>query len=378
MFRHILIARLRCGLRDRAAFFWSSVFPILLATLFWLALGNIQGQTAFKSIPLAVVSDAGYQSSAPLREALASASEGEQPLFDLRLVPAMEAERLLAEGQVSGVLSAQGTELELSFRSNGLNQSIIKEFADTYLQISEAYRGILAENPLSALRLAAAPGGGPSPVQDAPGQSGMDLMANYFFSLMAMACMYGGFQGMKAVMDTQANQSAVAIRNALAPVRRLTMFSASFLAAALLQFVSVLALYLYIRLGIGVSFGGRGGLILLTCALGTLMGVGLGALVCALLKKKEGLMVSVLLTVSMGGSFLAGMMVANIKYLVQTKLPLLGYLNPVNLIADAFYALYLYPSLERFRLNAALMAAFILVCLASAALLMRRPKYASL
>lgn len=377
MFGHIFISRLRCGLKDRASFFWSSIFPIVLATLFWLALGNIAKETSFSSIPLAVVNNEAYQSNIPLRSALRSASSGEDALFDLHLVSQEEGQQQLLDGQVSGMLAVQGEKPLLTFRSRGLNQSIIKEFADTYLQIYEANRAMMAKNPLGALKLMQRDYE-PARIQDAPGQRSMDLMASYFFSLIAMACMYGGFQGIKAVSATQANQSSVAIRNALAPVGRLTMFAASFLAAALLQFVSVLLLYLYISLGIGVEFGPRGGLILLTCALGTIMGVGMGALVCGLFKKKEGLMVSILLAVSMGGSFLSGMMVSGIKYLVQARLPLAAYLNPVNLIADAFYALYLFPALDRFWLNIALICAFILVFLTAVTLLMRRPKYASL
>lgn len=377
MFRHIFLTRLRCSVKDRTGFFWASVFPILLATLFWLALGNIAQGTSFASIPLAVVDSEDYRSSLPLRSALQAASTGDTPLFALRTVSGEEAKRLLRDGRTEGILDARGEDLYLSFRSSGLPESIIKEFADTYLQIYAAQKSMIAQDPLSALRLMRA-GYEAVSVKDASGQGSMDPLSGYFFSLIAMACMYGGFQGMTAVMVTQANQSAVAVRGALAPVGRFTLFSASFLAAALLQLVSVLLLYLYISLGIGVQFGSRGWLILLTCALGTLMGVGLGALLSALFKKKEGLMVSLLLAVSMGGSFLAGMMVPQVKYLVQSRFPPAAWLNPVNLITDALYALYLYPTLERFWMNIGMICAMTLIFLTAVTLLMRRPKYASL
>lgn len=377
MFGHIFAARLRCSLRDRVNFFWASAFPLVLATLFWLALGNISNEAAFSSIPLAVVEDAAYQSNAPLRSALGAASEGDGALFTLMPADAAQAQALLLDGEVKGVLRARGQDLSLSFLSAGIRQSIIKEFADTYLQMTAAYQDIAAVKPLGALKLISRDYS-PAPVHDAPSSARMDSLANYYFALIAMACMYGGFQGILSVTATMANQSAVAVRNSLAPLRRVTVFSASFLAAALVQFLSVLALYLYISLVIGVDFGPRGGLILLTCALGTVMGVGMGALVAALFKKKEGLMVAVLLGVSMTGSFLAGMMVSDIKYIVHTRAPILAYINPVNLIADAFYALYLYPTLDRFLLNLSLIGAFILVFLGAVSLLMRRPKYASL
>ena len=50
----------------------------------------------------------------------------------------------------------------------------------------------------------------------------------------------------------------------------------------------------------------------------------------------------------------------------------------MNLIADAFHSLYLFPTLSRFYMNLGLMAAFTLVFLAGAVLAMRRQKYASL
>ena len=117
----------------------------------------------------------------------------------------------------------------------------------------------------------------PVPIKDAASTGQMDQITTYFFALIAMACMYGGFQGLTAVAVTQANQSTLAVRNSMAPAPRLTQFAASLCAAALVQFLSILLLLLYLRFAFGVNFGDRGALILLTCLTGSLMGVGLGA-----------------------------------------------------------------------------------------------------
>ena len=45
MFKHIFENRLRCILRNRVDLFWSSLFPLLLATLFYVALGNLNTAT---------------------------------------------------------------------------------------------------------------------------------------------------------------------------------------------------------------------------------------------------------------------------------------------------------------------------------------------
>lgn len=377
MFSHIFANRLRCILRNRADLFWSSLFPLLLATLFYVALGNLDTTTAFSSIPLAVVDDAAYHAMPGLGRALEDASQGDTPLFSPVFVSGEEARQMLEDDETTGMLQAAGEGLALTFRSNGIHESIVKEFADTYLQTAGAAEDIIRQNPLAFLKLSAlsVP---PAPIEDASSMGQMDQITTYFFALIAMACMYGGFQGLTAVTVTQANQSSLAVRNSMAPAPRLTQFTASLCAAALVQFLSILMLLFYLRFAFGVNFGNRTAFILLTCLTGSLMGVGLGALVSALIKGKEGIKIAILLTVSMLGSFLAGMMVGGIKYALSKSAPILSYINPVNLIADAFHSLYLFPTLSRFYLNLGLMAAFTLVFLAGAVLLMRRQKYASL
>ena len=377
MFKHIFTNRLRCILRNRVDLFWSSLFPLLLATLFYVALGNLNATTAFSSIPLAVVDNAAYRTMPGLSQAVSDSSRGGTPLFSPVFVSEEEARNNLLDDETTGMLQVKNEGLTLTFRSNGIRESIVKEFADTYLQTAGAAEEIILKNPLAALSLPAlsVP---PVPIKDAASMGQMDQISTYFFALIAMACMYGGFQGMTAVAVTQANQSTLAVRNAMAPVPRLSQFTASLCAAALVQFLSILLLLLYLRFAFGVDFGDRAVLILLTCLTGSLMGVGLGAMISALIKGKEGLKIAILLTVSMLGSFLSGMMVGGIKYALSKSAPILAYLNPVNLIADAFHSLYLFPTLSRFYVNLGLMAAFTLVFLAGAVLLMRRQKYASL
>lgn len=80
----------------------------------------------------------------------------------------------------------------------------------------------------------------------------------------------------------------------------------------------------------------------------------------------------------MTGSFLAGMMYQNMKYIVSQNVPLLSYLNPVNLLTDAFYSLYYYDSLDRYFLNIAILSIFAIIFCAGTYLIVRRRKYASL
>ena len=51
-----------------------------------------------------------------------------------------------------------------------------------------------------------------------------DNILNYFYTLIAMACFYGGFLGMREITDIQADISALAARVNAAPVHKLKPF----------------------------------------------------------------------------------------------------------------------------------------------------------
>lgn len=163
-----------------------------------------------------------------------------------------------------------------------------------------------------------------------------------------MACLYGGFLGVKEVVAIQADLSDVGARINLAPTNKLTVFISSMLAATTIQLAELLILLAFIIGVLGISFGDQLGYIALTCVVGSLTGVTFGACIGVLVKKGEGLKMGILIGSTMTMCFLAGMMYADMKYIVTTKIPILSYLNPANLITDSFYALYYYNTHTQF------------------------------
>ena len=130
--------------------------------------------------------------------------------------------------------------------------------------------------------------------------------------------------------------------------------------------------------GLGISFGNQIGYIALTCVVGSLTGVTFGTCIGSIVKKGEGLKIGILIGSTMIMSFLAGMMSADIKYIVMTKAPILGYLNPANLITDSFYALYYYNTHTQFFTDILLLCGFTLLFSSVTYFVLRRQKYASL
>lgn len=378
MFSHIFKYRMKCLLRDKETVFWTLAFPIVLALFFNLALSGINDQETFRAIDVAVVNDEEYQKDEIFQSVLQEVSTGESPLFNLHVVIKEQAEKMLEDNEVAGYLMA-GSPVTLSIKQSGLNQSIIRSFTDYYVQNMATVASIVQkdlgaldslvndiENQVTYIKEVSATSAEPNNI------------LSYFYSLIAMACFYGGLQGSRDVSDIQANNTDTAARLNLAPVHKMKTFLTYMSASLLIHYVKMLILLLFLRFVIRVDFGNKLGFVMLTTFVGSIVGLSFGSFVSALLKKSEGAKVAVLIGVSMFLSFLSGMMYQGMKYIIQEKAPLLSYLNPLNLLTDAYYSLYYYDTYSRYVENMLYLAVFIPVFCIGTYLIVRRRKYANL
>lgn len=378
MFAHIFLNRLKCLLRDKETIFWTFAFPLALALFFYLALSNIGKGDAFQGIDIAVVNDSRYQEDQYFRTALEEASKGDDRLFNLTLVTGDEAKRLLDDNSIKGYI-IDGTPMELVVKESGIHQSIIKSFLDNYSQTFGAVETVLKSNPQKYQEVIESLKDRKNYIKEVSGAGGKpDIVVNFFYTLIAMACMYGSFFGMRETTDIQADISPLAARINIAPVHKLKAFLSSMCAALLIHFIEMLSLLAFVRYVLNIDFGPRAGLVLLTTIIGSIAGVFFGAFVSAVVKKSEGIKIAVLIGVSMLGSFLAGMMSTDIKYTISRNAPIISWINPVNLLTDAFYSLYYLDNLYRYALNIGVLSGFTVLFSALIYLIVRRRKYASL
>jgi ABC-2 type transport system permease protein len=378
MFVHIFLNRLKCLLRDKETIFWTFAFPLALALFFYLALSNIGKGDAFQGIDIAVVNDSRYQEDQYFRTALEEASKGDDRLFNLTLATGDEAKRLLDDNSIKGYI-IDGTPMELVVKESGIHQSIIKSFLDNYSQTFGAVETVLKSNPQKYQEVIESLKDRKNYIKEVSGAGGKpDIVVNFFYTLIAMACMYGSFFGMRETTDIQADISPLAARINIAPVHKLKAFLSSMCAALLIHFIEMLSLLAFVRYVLNIDFGPRAGLVLLTTIIGSIAGVFFGAFVSAVVKKSEGIKIAVLIGVSMLGSFLAGMMSTDIKYTISRNAPIISWINPVNLLTDAFYSLYYLDNLYRYALNIGVLSGFTVLFSALIYLIVRRRKYASL
>lgn len=380
MFKHIFITRFKCLIRDKQLIFWTLIFPIVLATLFKIAFTNLSSNETFKAIDIAVVNNQNYENNQGFKTVIEQVSkDGSDKLFNVTFTEEKNAEELLKNSKIAGYIYLN-PEINLVVKSSGLNETVIKTFLDNYKESESIIETIVKANPkaMSTDLIKDASTYREYTKEISPSRGVPNTILNYFYTLIAMACLYGGFFGLKEITDIQGDLSRRAARINMAPVHKMKVFLSGLSAAFLIQFTEILILLGYLYFALKVDFGNQLPYILLLSFVGCATGVSLGTMVSALVKKNEGIKVAILITTSMIGSFLAGMQYANMKYIVEKNVPILAYINPATLITDGFYTLYYYNTHERYFINISILTVLSIVFCLITYFIIRRQKYGSL
>ena len=305
MFAHNYIYRMKCILRDRQTIFWTLLFPIILAILFNLSLRNISSAETFSKIKIGIVNNEEFNSNTAFKEAISSASNsaknpGKSNLFEVKYTSKEELEKLLQDNKIEGYIYFDNG-LKLFVKKSGLNQTIIKSFLDDYKQTSSTIHTIISRDPyVNHKSMAGSISGRYDFLREvSAGNESPDTTVNYFYALIAMACLYGGFMGLNEVIAIQGDLSPQGARINVAPTHKLKVFAVSILAAATVSLFNIFTLLAFLIFILKINFGTQIGYILLTCVVGTLTGVTFGTCVGSVVKGGEGVKVGLLIGLSM-------------------------------------------------------------------------------
>jgi len=382
MFLHVFGYNLKTILRTRESVFWSLVFSILLATLFYFAFGNLSSAERFQLIDIALVEGENIKEESQFLTVLSSVSDAdgntsEDDLFRVRTTTGDEADELLKNGKIAGYIFYENG-IKLAVSGSGLSQTIIKSFLDQYRQNSSTISSIIKENPTALFKTVTAVMNRQDYLTASPASSsGADVTVNFFYALLAMACLMGSTSSVFEITKLQANLSSLAARVNVTPVKKFKMFLYNISAITLFQVAVILIVLAYLMFVLGINFGNRIGYVILTCIVGSITGVFFGTLT-GVFGKSMGVKMAVTIGGTLFSSFLAGLMATEMKYFVQQNAPVVSYLSPANLIADAFYSLYYYESLSRFFINIGVLSLISVLFCTITCLVLRRRSYASL
>ena len=262
---------------------------------------------------------------------------------------------------------------------NGLAQSVLQRILESYFDGKKTIENVMKNSPEklgTALERMAAHQN--MVRQVSLGGSTTDGNASYFYALVATACLYGCFIGQGSARWLQANLSPLAARQCASSMNRTAMILTELLSSFLLHFLNVAVLLAYLRWGLGLDFQGRLPEMLLVILTGCVMGVSLGILVLSIGKWQEKIKIGIMLGITMTAGFLAGLMFAQMKYIVDQYAPVINRFNPAALIADAFYCINVYDDPSRYARDLLTLSVMSAAMLAVSVLVVRRVRYDSI
>ena len=386
MFGHNFKYTFKVLMRNRMLLFWTFVFPLVLGTMFKLAFSNIENSEKLNVIPIAIVDNEDFQGNEAFRrtfETLSDESSDEQ-MFDTVYVSKDEADTLLSD--VDGVLYMNGAEPEIWIHENGINQTVLQYVVDEIVHTSaimekrvqnEIEQGTMPDIEALYKDVMEQVAGRESNLVDASRKNLSYTMIEYY-TLIAMACLYGGILGMTALSRNLPNMGNLGKRTAIVPISKAkTMFS-SLLAAYCTQLIGLAILFVYTIFVMKVDYGENLPYVILLALAGSLAGLTLAIMVTTVVKTGENGKLGILIGITMACCFLSGMMGITMKYIIEKHVPFLDKINPAAMITDGYYALYYYGVDKRFWMDVASLGIFSAFMLLVSAQGLRRQKYDSI
>ena len=374
---HLFKYRIKALIGNKKLLFWLLLFPLSLATLFKLTLGDgTDVSDQFSTIPVAIVLNE-EEGSDTFLSIIEDVQNGEKPLFSIQIATGEDAKSLLDQETIKGIIT-YGSSIELTVGASGLEESIIKSFVEQYKRSQAILTDIAIHHP-EKLETAMEMLTDSNSYLNSVSLGGESISCNYqyYYALIAMTCIYGTFLGNKNSSDILANLSPLAARRCITPTHKMKLILSDLAAALVIHFAEIVLVVGYIRFVLGVNIAVKAPLFFLACFFGSLIGICIGQFIGSISKGSEALKTSISVGISMLLSFLSGLMVAEIKDAIQQKAPILNSINPNALITDMFYSLTVYDDYSRYIKSLISLIILAAILLIGNFLVIRRERYAS-
>lgn len=387
MFWHLFKYKIKQLIRSTDTTFWIIAFPLILGTCFNAAFGNVtSSEESFHTIDVAIVLEQNNNNDMikSTFDAMTKSDGDDEALLSITYTDNKKAEDLLKDKKITGIIKFENTTPALTIREEGINESILKEVLDKYIQTSNVITSIaisnngnISESELNNILLGLTTDTNHIKTKKLT-DGNTDYITDYFYSLIAMASLFGSLLGVACAKEMKANLSALGMRKNLVPVNRLTIILSDFFASYTILVVGDLLLIAYLDLILKVNLGGKLGLVILTSLVGSLIGLSSGIFVGSLPKLSENTKMAINLSGSLFSSFLSGLMISGIKYQIEKIVPIVNRLNPATLITDALYSLNIYDTYDKFIVCMITLVIYSIIFCTLSYLMTRREQYACL
>ena len=384
MFFHNYKYALKTLLKNKALVFWTLAFPFILAIFFNLAFARLHDYDQFEPFNIAIVRDEAYRKEETFAAAFSTLTAGDERMFKAKYVDFDEADKMLDEEKVEGIVYIKDGQAHVKIKGNGTNQTVLKMTTEQVAQMSgmiddvadaEQKRANGTLNPIEVKMKAS------EIVQNAQPKISddshvMNVVSIEFFTLIAMACMQGAMLSSEMLNRCLPNLSHRGKRVAIAPTKKSIVVLSNLLAGYTMLLGSVILLILFMRFVLGVDFGDNMGLIMLLAGIGSLTATMFGMLLAVMFKMSDNAKQVVVLIITMVGCLFAGMF-GGMKIFFDEACPWMNKINPVGLITDGFYSLLYYDDMTRFIVNALSLVVLAAIFFALSVRNLRRARYDS-
>lgn len=393
MFIHNFKYSLKTLFRNKALIFWTFAFPIILGTFFNMAFSNIESSEKFDIINIAIIKNDDFNNNEIFKTAFEELSDknNDDRLFETRYTTEEEAKKLLEDEEIVGYMKLVNDEPKLTFTTSGINETIFKYVSEEITQTSNIIK-YLSEEEIKKEMIAGNYNIDYESIYNRVielteednvrlnnvSNSNLSYTMIEFYTLIAMACLYGGLLGAVAINQNLANMTNQGKRVSVSPTSKGKIILSSVLASYITQLVGVALLFLYTIFVLKVDYGNKLGLDIALAMAGSLAGLSLGVAVATTIKSNDNVKTGIIIAITMLGCFLSGMMGITMKYIIDKNIPIINKLNPASMITDGFYSLYYYDTLDRYIFDIGSLLIFALILIAISYISLRRQKYDSI
>lgn len=387
MFYHNFKYSLKILLKNKSLIFWTFAFPILLGTLFNMAFSNIEKSEKLSIIDIAIINSDEFDNDKIFKETMQTLSDdnNKNKIFNITYTDISKAKKLLLNEEITGYLKFNENNIDIIVNSSGINETILRSIVDEIEREKEVINTLVKKETekgnidYTAIynKIALLLNNSNATLKDISNKNLSYTMIEYY-TLVAMAVLYGALISMNVVNYKLANMNSVGKRTAVSKVGKGKLLLGSLLASYIVQMLSLLILLVYTIFVLKVDYGSDIMHVILLIAIGSLASLTLGLGVSTMLKTNENAKTGILIAITMLWSTLSGMMGITTKYVIDKNIPILNILNPANMITDAFYSLYYYDTLNRFYSNIISLLVFSLIMIIISYESLRRQKYDSI
>ena len=393
MFIHSFKYSLKTLFRNKTLIFWTFAFPIILGTFFNMAFSDIEKDEKLDIIDIAIVENEDFKNNEVFKEAFKELSDkkNSERLFNTKYTTLKKAKQLLEDNKIVGYMELIDDTPKLTFVNSGINETIFKYVSEEIKEMSTIIKNlseIEIEKEINSgnydidyekiIKNATNLAKEDNVKLNNISNSNLSYTMIEFYTLIAMTCLYGGILGLVVVNQNLANMTNKGKRVAVSSSKKGHIILASVLASYIAQLMGVALLFIYTIFVLNVDYGSKLFLDIVLTMVGSLAGLSLGIMVASVFKTNENNKTGIIISFTMLGCFLSGMMGITMKYLIDKNIPIINKINPAAMITDGFYSLYYYDTLDRFMFDLISLLIFAILLIFISYISLRRQKYDSI